>query len=148
VVVPASGALTLAEVRSLGAYDLASAVPYAPEILAGQPSEAFAVTRKRARLLAAEDFAEQIRQDCAAQVPGSHHRNLRINPLYTGTTASPTLLPVWIMAYEYGGHPYRFLVNGQTGQADGTAPLSPWRVTAAVLVVLLIVFLMVFFAQP
>jgi hypothetical protein len=52
------------------------------------------------------------------------------------------LLPVWIMAYEYGGRPYRFLVNGQTGQADGTAPVSPWKIAALVLLAAALVALL------
>jgi hypothetical protein len=34
------------------------------------------------------------------------------------------LLPVWIMAYQYRNHTYRFLVNGQTGRHTGEAPFS------------------------
>ncbi|HTN77704.1 MAG TPA: hypothetical protein VL096_20745, partial [Pirellulaceae bacterium] len=32
--------------------------------------------------------------------------------------------PVYIMAYRYQETLYRFLVNGQTGQATGQAPFS------------------------
>ena len=34
-------------------------------------------------------------------------------------SSEPVLLPVWIMAYSFREKVYRFLVNGQTGQADG-----------------------------
>jgi predicted RNA-binding Zn-ribbon protein involved in translation (DUF1610 family) len=148
VTVPASGALSLQEVTALGTYDFGTDVDYSPEALGGRPAEAFAVTRKRARLLAGEGFEERVRQDCAALVPGSRQRNLKVNPLYTGATAEPVLLPVWIMAYEYGGTVYRFLVNGQTGQADGTAPLSPWRVAAAVLFALGLAAMILWMSSP
>lgn len=133
VTVPASGALALSEIRDLGAYGLDKAVPYTPNVLGDYPAEAFAVTRKRARLLAGQGFEERVMADCAKQVPGTRHRNLRHNTLFTGAYASPLLLPVWIVAYEYRGQRYRFLANGQTGQAQGTAPISLWRVLAALL---------------
>ena len=146
VTVPASGALALPEVQALGDYDLAAAVPYSAEAIGGYPAEAFGVTRKRARLLAGEGFDEMVSNDCGALVPGSRQRNLKINPLYTGTTAEPTLLPVWIMAYEYRGNVYRFLVNGQTGQADGTAPFSFWRMAGAVLGAILLAYAIFYFS--
>jgi hypothetical protein len=32
------------------------------------------------------------------------------------------LLPVWITEYVYRGQPYRVLINGQTGRANGSVP--------------------------
>jgi predicted RNA-binding Zn-ribbon protein involved in translation (DUF1610 family) len=129
--VPASGALTLREVRGIGAYDLAAAVPYSPEVLGDVPAEPFAVTRKRARLLAREGLEERLRADCKELVPGPRQRNLKLNTLTTGTTAEPVLLPAWILAWEYRGRPFRVLVNGESGKVEGTAPVSPWKVLAA-----------------
>lgn len=143
MIVPASGALSLWEIRRLGGYHLDRSLPYSREALGGYPAEAFGVTRKRARLLAGAGFQEKLQGDCAAQLPGSRHRNLKLNPLFTGTTASPVLLPAWVMAYEYGGRRYRYLVNGQTGHGDGTAPTSPWRVAGAVLLALALLALLI-----
>lgn len=129
--VPASGALTLREVRGLGAYELAAAVPYAPAVLGEVPAEPFAVTRKRARLLAREGVAERLEADCKRLVPGQRQRHLRLNTLTTGTTAEPVLLPAWILAWEYRGRRFRVLVNGESGKVQGNAPVSPWKVLAA-----------------
>lgn len=141
--VPASGALTSSETGKLGAWDLAQAVPWAPELVRDVPAEAFSVTRKQARSRAFESFEQQVRADCMPKVPGSRRRNLRVNPLYTGAEAWPLLVPVWILAYEYRGRRYRFLVNGQTGKVEGTAPVSPWKLLAAAGLVLLIFLLLV-----
>jgi hypothetical protein len=48
------------------------------------------------------------------------------------------LLPIYIMAYRYKGHVYRFLVNGQTGRCTGTAPTSYLKIAAAIGIVLAI----------
>ena len=140
--VPASGMLTSSTLGKLGGWDLAQAVPYSPEALRDHPAEAFAVPRKRARLSAIQGFKALLRQDCEMKVPGTSQRNLRVNPLFTGAHASPALMPVWIMACEYRGQTYQFLINGQSGQTEGDAPVSLWRVLAAVGLILLVLFLL------
>lgn len=128
--VPASGALSFLEVRELGELDLDAALPYSPEVLGDLPAEPFSVTRKRARLLARQGLEQRLREDCQTLVPGPRQRNLKLNTLTTGTTAEPVLLPAWILAWQYRGRTFRFLVNGETGKASGRAPVSPWKVLA------------------
>ena len=77
-------------------------------------------------------------------MPGNE-RNVHVNVRVEGLASEGVLLPVWIMAYRYGETVYRFLLNGQTGQATGQAPLSWWKIAAAVgaaAVVVLIVLAM------
>lgn len=52
------------------------------------------------------------------------------------------LLPFWIGAYTYRGKVFRFVVNGQSGQATGTRPKSPWKIGAVVAAVLLAALLL------
>jgi predicted RNA-binding Zn-ribbon protein involved in translation (DUF1610 family) len=138
VFVPASGILSAGEIDKLDAFDLAQALPYSAELLGGAPAEAFGKTRKQARQLAGPKLDQVLRRICTGLVPGTRTRNVHLNPLYTGTTAEPILLPVWILAYEYRGKIYRFLINGQTGKAEGKAPVSPWKVFFAVVLPLLL----------
>ncbi len=142
VLIPASGALTAYETLRLGNWDPAQAVSWTPELVQDVPSEAFSVTRKRARPQAIAELEKQALADSLPKIPG-RHRNVRINPLYTKLEAWPLLVPVWILAYEYRKRRYRFLINGQTGKIEGSAPLSPWKLLAAAgLVVLVIVLLL------
>ena len=102
LLVPASGALTSYETGKLGEWDLTQAVPWAPEL---------------------------VRADSGPKIPG-RHRNVKVNPLYTKIEAWPVLVPVWILAYTYQTRSYRFLVNGQNGKIEGSAPVSLWRLLA------------------
>lgn len=150
--VPASGAALTSYTlwRLYGGFKLpqeilSQAVPYTPEALRDHPAEAFAVPRKRARLTIPWRLEELLREDCNEKVPGTERRGLTMNPLLTGAHASPVLMPAWIMAYEYHGRTYQFLVNGQSGEVEGRAPVSPWRVLAAVGLVVLAFFLLLAF---
>jgi predicted RNA-binding Zn-ribbon protein involved in translation (DUF1610 family) len=142
VLLPASGVLHASEARNLGPYDLEKAVPYSTEVLGDTPAEAFGVTLRQARLQVPRQLESQVRRICEEEIPGTQSRNLHLNPLSTGTTAAPVLLPVWILAYGYRDKIYRFLINGQTGEASGTAPVSPWKVIFSLLMPVILILLL------
>jgi hypothetical protein len=63
-------------------------------------------------------------------VPG-RARNVHANVRIESMSSEPVLLPVWIMAYRYREKLFRFLINGQSGQATGQAPISLTKVFVA-----------------
>jgi hypothetical protein len=143
LLVPASGALTSYETGKLGIWDLTQAVPWSPELVRDVPSEAFSVTRKRARPLALAELEKRVRADTGPKIPGHRRRNVKVNPLYARIEGWPVLVPVWILAYSYRTRSYRFLVNGQNGKIEGTAPVSLWRLLVVAGLVLLGLILLV-----
>ncbi len=58
---------------------------------------------------------------------------------YNDVTFKHLLLPIWSGAYRYRARTWNYLVNGQTGEIRGEAPISPWKVAIAVLLGLLLV---------
>ena len=49
------------------------------------------------------------------------------------------MLPIWLSSFRYKEKIYRFMVNGQTGRVGGNAPISPLRVTIAVILSLAVI---------
>jgi len=131
LLVGASGALTAAETWQISPFDLSPGV--APEKLDLENAivEQFSVQRKYARPLARHGLESMETEACEGQVPGTA-RNVKVNVLVSQLTSRPVLLPVWIMAYRYREQVFRFLVNGQTGQATGKAPFSYRKLGAAI----------------
>jgi hypothetical protein len=41
------------------------------------------------------------------------------------------VLPVWVAAFNFLGKPYRFVVNGRTGEVHGERPWSAWKLALA-----------------
>lgn len=123
--VGASGVLTPGETAQLCPFDLATAVPPEQISLEEVVVEQFRVQRKYARPLARQGVEALEREACEKYVPG-RSRNLKVNVRLEGMSSEPVLLPVWIMAYRYQDRVYRFLLNGQSGQASGSAPVS-WK---------------------
>jgi hypothetical protein len=130
--VGASGALTPAETSALCPFDLSTGVSPDRIDLENATVEQFGVQRKYARPLARRGLevsdAEAVRQ---RYVPG-RCRNLHINLRIENLASEPMLLPVWMMAYRYKDRVFRFLVNGQTGQATGQKPTSTQKILLAV----------------
>jgi hypothetical protein len=136
MLVPSSQALRQSELGALGAYDESQLVPSAP---ADDPQELSELTRSAARSQAQALMVARHRDQLAAQ-----HGLLSIHAssVVTALQGRPVLVPVWIGAFRYGERTFRFLVNGQTEVLVGKAPISPYKVAAAVAAVLLVLSLL------
>jgi hypothetical protein len=63
-------------------------------------------------------------------------------------TYKHVLFPVWIASYRFRGKVYHFLINGQTGEVQGQAPISWIRVALVVIVaVIILTVLFLLFSQ-
>lgn len=146
VLVGASAALSPKETAALCPFDLSRAVPPEQVDLDNVTVEQFTVARKYARPLARQALDALELEACRQLVPGSC-RNLKVNVRLEGLTTTPVLLPTWIMAYRYRDRVYRFLVNGQTAQATGEAPVSVLKILVAIAIALAVVVLLVLLAS-
>lgn len=124
VLVGASGALTPAETGTLCPFHLNAAVPPGDVDLQNFTIEQFRVPRKYARPLARSALEALERQACDDRYVPARSRNVHVNVLLDGLSSEAMLLPVWIMAYQYKGETFRFLINGQTGEPHGQKPFS------------------------
>jgi hypothetical protein len=85
----------------------------------------------------------RLRDECARQVPGDTHRNLQISPQFSAQTFKHTLLPVWLLTYNYGSKTYQVAVNGSTGKITGEYPLSWIKIAIAIIIGLIILFFLI-----
>ncbi len=110
--------------------------PYNPQFLAGWKAEAYAIDLGGAHQQGRTKMVQSQDQRCSRDVPGDTQRNLSTTHTFSGETFKHVLLPVWIAAYRYQDKPYRFLVNGQTGEVVGQAPYSFWKIASFVSLIL------------
>jgi predicted RNA-binding Zn-ribbon protein involved in translation (DUF1610 family) len=147
LLIGASGALTPGETRAICPFDFAPAVTPDKVDLKNSIVEEFSRPKKYARPLAREGLENSEAAACTAEYVPGKARNVHVNVQITGMAGEPVLLPVWIMAYRFGDQVYRFLVNGQTGQATGQAPLSWMKIFVAIAIAILIIFVFLLFAS-
>ncbi len=126
-------------VSKFESFDTKQLTPYDPQFLAGWRAESYAVDLMPAWGSAQQRMTDVQRSRCGSDVPGDTHRNLTVRSQFSRVTFKHVLLPIWIADYRYGGKPYQFLVNGQTGEVVGKAPWSTAKIVLAILAAVLLV---------
>ncbi|RYZ59007.1 MAG: zinc ribbon domain-containing protein [Proteobacteria bacterium] len=108
------------DTRDLKAYD--------PSYIAGWRAEEYQLDLKPAWTQAVHDLEASQERRCGNDVPGDTYMGLQVQNRFSETRFKHILLPIWIAAYRYKGEVYQFLVNGQTGEVEGNAPYSYWKI--------------------
>jgi hypothetical protein len=136
ILVPATESVERGMIERIYPFDTGALVPYEPGFLSGWAAEAYTVDLKQSWETGQQIMDDQVYQACANKVPGDTHRNLQVKTAYAQMTYKHVLFPVWLASYRYGGKVYHFLVNGQTGEVQGEAPVSWIKVMLVVVVVI------------
>lgn len=123
-------------------FPTADLLAYEPSYLSGFCAEEYAVGPKEALASAERRMTQELYAACGREVPGDRYRNLQVRTAWSGLAYKNGLFPVWIAAYQYGGKPWRFLVNGVTGKTDGKAPWSWVKIGLAVAAAVLLLILL------
>lgn len=120
---------------------------YDPGFLSGWVVEQYQIDLVAAAQHSREIMDGKIEQLCASDVPGDTHRNLEVSANYSAQTFKHILVPVWVLAYNYGSQSYQIIINGYTGTIAGKYPLSWIKITLAVLAALIVILIIVGLAQ-
>lgn len=134
LLIGASGVLTASETSAICPFELSQGKPPEQVDLDNVTVEQFSLPRKYARPLARQGLEQSEAQSCQSAYVPPRARNVHVNVRIESMSSEPVLLPVWIMAYRYRDQLFRFLLNGQTGQATGQAPTSLRKILVAALI--------------
>ena len=139
--VPGTRGLSHELLKQVEPFPTTELVAYDTAYLSGFAVEHYQVVLVEAAQASEAAMHRQLHDMAAAAVPGDTHRNLEIQPSFSGRTFKHVLVPVWVLAYVYGGRTFQVVVNGYTGRMAGEYPKSWWKI--ALLVLLAIVALIV-----
>jgi|ERR1700722_16295139 DNA-directed RNA polymerase subunit RPC12/RpoP len=131
-------------------FDVRQLVPYQGSYLAGWRAEQYSLDLMPGWQQGMQKMIDLQQGKCGRDVGGDTHQSLSVTNTFSAITFKHVLLPIWIAAYRYGGKPYQFMVNGQTGEVVGVAPWSIVKITlasiAAVLAIGAAIFLYLYFS--
>jgi len=131
--VPGTQGLPIDLLKKVEPFPTHEVVAYDTAFLSGHVVEHYQVVLLDAAERSREQMHAKLMGLCAGQVPGDTHRNLQIDPAYSGRTFKHVLVPVWLLSYDYGSKAYQVIVNGYTGKIAGRHPYSFWKIAFVVL---------------
>jgi hypothetical protein len=123
-------------VERLEPWDLVGLRPYAPDYLSGFEGELYQVPVGRAYGEAQAVMRGAIEEDVRRDIGGDQQRVDRMDVEFGEPSFKLALLPVWVAAFGFLGRPYRFVVNGRTGEVHGERPWSAPKLALAGLLAL------------
>ncbi|MBI5082327.1 MAG: hypothetical protein HZB17_13660 [Chloroflexi bacterium] len=152
LLVPASSTLTEKDFEKIAPFELKELKEYRPEFLADWQAEIYQVSLADAAVEARKRIHDNAIHGARRQASIRGHRGFNLAQVKVHEpTYKHILLPLWIGAYTYRGKLFRVFVNGQTGKVGGETP-TDWLkvalvVVGALVVVLIVIALIVFFAR-
>lgn len=134
-------------IKRLEPFHLRELVEYKNEYLSGFMAEKYSVGLEQGFNEAKSIIRSELHSMIRNHIVADEVRNLRIQTSYSNVTFKHILLPIWISAYRYKDKVYKFLVNGQTGEVKGQAPVSVIKVLLLILAGLIIAGVLYFISQ-
>ncbi|MFQ6012972.1 MAG: primosomal protein N' (replication factor Y) - superfamily II helicase [Thermoplasmata archaeon] len=124
ILVYASRGLPEETLRKAMPYHLSRMVPYKTEFLAGFAAEEYTSDPESLWGSARDTMKSEEWRACRRELGGDTYRNLQVHTVLQDPTWKHILLPLYVASYVHGDRHYHFLVNGQTGEVKGSAPIS------------------------
>lgn len=143
VMVNASKQVREKKISRIESYQLSDLVGYKPEYLSGFYAERYSIGLREGWGIAGNMIKDRIHEGIIREINADEVRNLHVDTKHRNIKYKHILLPIWISSYSYKNKIYHFMMNGQTGEVGGKAPLSPAKVLLLILFV--IAFFMVFY---
>ncbi|MER1987536.1 MAG: hypothetical protein ABS948_16785 [Solibacillus sp.] len=122
---------------------------YQPEYVTGFLAERYSIGLKEGWNLARKEIHAHLEDQIENTIRRNHHAdsvsNVQFSTTHENITYKYLLVPIWLSSFQFKDKVYQFMVNGQTGKVSGDAPISPLRVTIAILVTLLVLAMLWYF---
>jgi predicted nucleic acid-binding Zn ribbon protein len=138
VVVTASKGIPNDELERIEPFDLRGLRRMDASVLPGWIAEEASLERDACLQLARQEAVDEVKAALEKFMPGDSHNSLTSSTSFDREGADLVLVPIWVLALRWSNqHPVlRILINGESGRAGGDAPLSPLKITLAIVAAL------------
>lgn len=115
--------------KALEPWPLAKLQPFTLQVLAGFFAQTYDVPLEQGFERAKLHIEAAIHAEVVRRIGGDEQRVDGKKVSYSAITYKHLLLPVWLLAYQYRGKPYRVTINATTGEVQGERPYSWIKIT-------------------
>ncbi|MFY9256740.1 MAG: hypothetical protein WAO83_25030 [Fuerstiella sp.] len=133
VLVLANTGLNRPFMLALEPWPLLKVVPFNQQMLAGMMARTYDIELDTCFTEAKQRIDEAIQAETRQRIGGDTQRISSVDSRYEAATYKHLLLPVWLLAYQYGNKTYQVFINAASGEVQGERPYSPWKIAFAVL---------------
>lgn len=133
-----------AQINDVYPYNLSAALRFDEEYLLGWQAKAYDKDLQETYNLARRIIDGKVEAEAVSYLQQDTYRDLQVQTQYRKETFKQIILPVWLCQYLFKGKSYYFILNGQTGKISGDKPLSVSKITAAIIIALLIIVALYF----
>jgi predicted RNA-binding Zn-ribbon protein involved in translation (DUF1610 family) len=120
-------------------WNTGQAKPYQAALLAGTTTRCATIRPDAGWRDAKRQIEAELYATCKRRIGGDEQRRVSVVTAHSGVTWKLLLVPRWEGGFRYRKGRFVLSVNGQNGVVKGDRPWSVWKITAAVLLTLLIV---------
>mgnify|MGYP003623345171 CR=1 FL=1 len=145
VMVPASKLIPSNIMKKIYGWDTKNLVESDNRFLSGFITEKYMINLSDGFQYAKDEMESQIRTAIRRDIGGDEQRIHSTDTRYSNITFKLIMLPVYMSSYMYHNKIYHFFVNGRTGKITGNRPYSVAKITTAVILGLIALFLIVKF---
>lgn len=114
-------------------FDLKNLKSFSKEFLYGFQAEQYSKSKDDCWIEARNTVENLLSQRIIRKIGADEVRGLSIHTQYKSRKFKYALFPVWISSYSFRNKPYKFMINGQSGETKGQAPLSAPRILVSIL---------------
>lgn len=133
--------------QALGPWPLERCMPFNPEVLAGYSAMTYDQELRAGFAECQEQIRAALRSEVKDRIGGDEQRIHRIDTQFNALTYKHLLLPVWMLAYVWQKKTYQVVVNACSGEVQGERPYSWIKITAFVLVLVMLAAIMIVILQ-
>ena len=136
-------------IKAASTFDFSKLRKYSPEFIAGFLAERYTVGLDEGWDIAKTQIKAKLQNEIGSMERKRHHADrvskVTFNTAYSKVTYKYVLAPIWIANFKFKEKLYNIVVNGQTGQIRGEAPVSPLKVAIAIIIAIIVIGLIIAF---
>lgn len=137
--IEASEHLNAKQKEKLDGFDTGNCVSYHSQYIAGFSSERYSQGLDESWKQAQDETYNPIKKGILARYNYDTIDYVNITTDFNNVKYKYALVPVWLLKYDYKKKNYGCVINGRNGKVVGKTPLSPIRVSSAVVVTLAVI---------
>lgn len=140
---PATTSLPQKYLERLEPWDLYEIKPYEPAYLSGHKAQTYQIPLDGGFERFKQIAYGEVMTDCRRDIGGDEQQVNEFDIAYSAITFKHLLLPIYAGAYGFNGKTFQIVVNGRTGEVQGSRPYSWIKIGALVLAIVLVIIIII-----